>query len=129
MAITPWPVLLLSAVIGLLVGSFLATAVLRVPKGQPIVVARSACPSCGHLLTPRELVPVLSWAVQGGRCRACGTRISPYYAIMEIASASIAIAGAWWMPWPDFLGVWFVGWAALCLIAWLLRELPFVKKG
>src|SRR4051794_11786691 len=100
MALPDWVILLLSAVVGLLVGSFLATAVLRIPKHQPVVVARSACPACGHLLTPRELIPVLSWVFQNARCRACGARISPFYPTMEIASALIAVAGAWWMPWP-----------------------------
>lgn len=123
-----WFMLLLSVLIGLLVGSFLATAVLRLPKRQPIVVARSACPACGHFLTPLELVPVLSWVVLRARCRACGTRISAFYPGMEIASALIAVAGAWWMTWPDFVVVWFAGWTMLCLVAWLIREWLFVKR-
>ena len=124
-----WLVSLISAVIGLLVGSFLATAVLRIPKRQPIVLARSACPVCGRSLSPLELVPVLSWVFQKGRCKSCGAPISPFYPVMEILSALIAVAGAWWMPWPAFVAFWFVGWAALCMAAWLLRGWPFVKRS
>jgi prepilin signal peptidase PulO-like enzyme (type II secretory pathway) len=129
MPLPTWLVLFVSALVGLLTGSFLATAVLRIPKRQPIVWARSACPACGHLLAPRELVPLVSWLVQSGRCRACAAPISVFYPVMEIASALIAVAGAWWMPWPDFLGFWFAGWAALCLAAWLVRERRFVKRS
>ncbi|GEM_PF-3016841 len=113
--------LILSGIIGLLVGSFLAVAVLRLPKRQPIVLARSACPSCGHLLGPSELVPVLSWVFQNRRCRTCRSRISSFYPLMEIASAAVAVIAAWRLPWPDFILGWIVGWIALCLIAWVVR--------
>ncbi len=113
--------LILSGIIGLLVGSFLAVVVLRLPKRQPIVLARSACPACGHVLRPMELVPVLSWLFQGRRCRACRSRISSFYPLMEIASAVVAVTAARWLPWPDFILGWFVGWIALCLIAWVVR--------
>lgn len=121
--------LLLSAVIGLLVGSFLATAVLRLPKRQPIVLTRSACPVCGHPLGPSELIPVLSWVFQKGQCRACGGRISSFYPLMEIASAVIAVIAVWWISWPGFVAAWLVGWIALCLVAWRLRQWPFVKRS
>jgi leader peptidase (prepilin peptidase)/N-methyltransferase len=114
----PLPFLLLMAgTIGLLVGSFLATAVLRLPKRQPVVLARSACPACGHRLGASELIPVLSWVVQKRRCRACGIGISSFYPLMEAASAAITVAAAWWIPWPGFIAAWFAGWIALCLAA------------
>jgi prepilin signal peptidase PulO-like enzyme (type II secretory pathway) len=129
MALPSPALLVLSALIGLLVGSFLATAVLRVPKRQPIVLARSACPACGHPLGPSELVPVLSWLFQKRRCRACGSSISSFYPLMEIASATIAVIAAWRIPWPGFVAVWFMGWIVLCLVAWCLRGGRFVKRS
>jgi len=111
----------LSGVIGLLVGSFLAVLVLRLPKGEPIAFARSACPQCGHVLGAFELIPVLSWLVQNRRCRACAGTIPAFYPAMEIASALIAICAAWFLPWPVFMAGWLVGWAALCLAAWAVR--------
>ncbi|PAQ16343.1 prepilin peptidase [Bacillaceae bacterium SAOS 7] len=72
---------------GLLFGSFFNVVGLRVPEGQSIVRPRSACPSCGHQLQAKELVPVLSYMMQGGECRACRARISPLYPLTELLTA------------------------------------------
>jgi leader peptidase (prepilin peptidase)/N-methyltransferase len=53
------------------VGSFIATLVIRLPQGAPVLWARSACDHCGTVLRPLELIPVVSWAALGGRCRQC----------------------------------------------------------
>ena len=58
-------------VIAPFIGSFLAVVATRLPAGEPIAWSRSACRSCGATLGPAALVPILSWAVQCGRCRAC----------------------------------------------------------
>src|ERR1700759_4396527 len=110
-------ILTVSALIGLLVGSFLATPGLRLPEGKPVVYARSACPRCGHPLRAGELIPVLSWLLQGRRCRSCRAPISVFYPMMEILSAVIAAAAAYWVAWPEFVAVWFVGWGLLCFAA------------
>ncbi|HZG71765.1 MAG TPA: prepilin peptidase [Chondromyces sp.] len=72
---------------GLLFGSFFNVVGLRVPEGQSIVRPRSACPTCSRTLTTRELVPVISYMMQGGKCRVCRTRISPLYPLTELATA------------------------------------------
>ncbi|WP_100402205.1 prepilin peptidase [Bacillus sp. FJAT-42315] len=72
---------------GLLFGSFFNVVGLRVPEGQSIVRPRSACPSCGHQLQAKELVPVLSYMIQGGKCRACRACISPLYPLTELLTA------------------------------------------
>ena len=69
---------------GLVLGSFFNVVGLRVPLKQSIVTPRSACPTCGHQLTPFELIPVFSYIIQGGKCRGCQSRISPIYPIMEL---------------------------------------------
>jgi leader peptidase (prepilin peptidase)/N-methyltransferase len=112
----------LAGVVGLLVGSFLATLVLRLPKREPVVFDRSACPQCGHILGPTELVPVLSWLIQRQRCRACGGRIPAFYPLMEIASSAIAVAAVFWTPWPVFVAMCVVGWIGLCVVAWAARR-------
>lgn len=114
--------LIVSAVVGLLVGSFLATLVLRLPKRLPIIMDRSACPQCGHKLGAFELVPVASWLAQGRRCRWCRAPISPFYPLMEIASALVAVAAVWSTPWPGVLAVCFGGWIALTGGAWVARK-------
>lgn len=123
MPLPPIVALPLSALIGLLVGSFLATLVLRLPKREPVVFSRSACPQCGHLLGASELVPLLSWLFQNRRCKACGGRISAFYPVMELASAAVAVAIAWYIPWPALIAVWVAGWISLCLMAWGMRTL------
>ena len=69
---------------GITLGSFYNVVGLRVPEGQSIVKPRSACPSCGHQLTAIELIPVLSYLFQKGKCRVCQTGISPIYPAIEL---------------------------------------------
>ncbi|MEJ0010480.1 MAG: prepilin peptidase [Alphaproteobacteria bacterium] len=61
-----WP-----AVVGAVVGSFLTLITYRLPRDEPVVVARSRCPYCSESLRPSDMVPVLSFAALRGRCRAC----------------------------------------------------------
>ena len=117
--------LLLAFVVGLLVGSFLAALVLRLPRHLPIVMDRSACPKCGHRLGALELIPVLSWLIQRRRCRACGGRISAFYPLMEITAALIALAAFWRMPWFEAAPVCLAGWGVLAFGAWAIRKRLF----
>ncbi len=118
----PFIGLLFSAIVGLLVGSFLAALVVRLPKRLPIVMDRSACPACGHRLGPMELIPVLSWLIQRRRCRACGGRISAFYPFMEIASALIVFVAFWQLPWLEAVIACVAGWSALAVGAWTIRK-------
>ncbi|WNS81816.1 A24 family peptidase [Domibacillus sp. DTU_2020_1001157_1_SI_ALB_TIR_016] len=72
---------------GLLFGSFFNVVGLRVPDGKSIVKPRSACSLCGHQMTARDLVPVLSYVFLKGRCRKCGANISVIYPLTELAAA------------------------------------------
>jgi leader peptidase (prepilin peptidase) / N-methyltransferase len=69
---------------GLLFGSFFNVVGLRVPEKKSIVSPRSACPTCGHQLKPYELIPVISYFFQKGKCRGCQSRISPIYPFFEL---------------------------------------------
>jgi leader peptidase (prepilin peptidase) / N-methyltransferase len=69
---------------GLLLGSFFNVVGLRIPLKQSIVTPRSACPNCGHQLKPYELIPVISYLLQKGKCRGCQSRISPIYPFYEL---------------------------------------------
>ena len=120
--VPPWFALILLAAIGLVVGSFLGVLVVRLPKGQPVVVARSACPQCRHQLGPIELIPVVSWLIQGARCRACGARIAPFYPLMELTAAAIAVAAGLWTSGAVLALVCLAGWSLLALAAWLLSS-------
>lgn len=75
-----------SAVLGLLVGSFLNVCIDRLPRGESIVVGRSHCQSCGHPLAISDLVPVLSYLWLGRRCRYCGDSIPGRYMVIELTT-------------------------------------------
>ncbi|MDQ0232818.1 leader peptidase (prepilin peptidase)/N-methyltransferase [Metabacillus malikii] len=59
---------------------------LRIPVNQSIIAPRSACPRCHHTLTAVELIPVVSFLLQGGKCRRCKAKISPIYPLVELAT-------------------------------------------
>ena len=61
--------------LGMALGSFFEVVLDRVPRGESLLWPPSHCRTCGHRLTPDELVPVLSYLVQRGRCRSCDTPI------------------------------------------------------
>ncbi len=76
-----------SALLGLIVGSFLNVVICRHGTGRSLD-GRSGCLSCGKKLGALELVPVLSWLCQLGRCRRCGAKISWQYPLVEIGGAA-----------------------------------------
>ncbi len=75
-------------ILGALTGSFANVVIWRVPRNESIVFPGSHCPNCNRKLTVPELVPVLSWVFQGGRCRGCGQRISFRYPFVELLMAA-----------------------------------------
>ncbi|HLB93141.1 MAG TPA: prepilin peptidase [Terriglobales bacterium] len=70
--------------LGLCFGSFLNVCVYRLPRGKSVVTPRSACPHCGDWIPLYHNIPVLSWLVLRGKCRACKAPISPRYLLIEI---------------------------------------------
>ena len=83
---------LVSLAPGLALGSFLNVVAARVPRKTSIVKPASACMECKTPIAPRDNVPVLSWLLLRGRCRTCGTRISPLYPAVELATALLVAA-------------------------------------
>ena len=102
-------------------GSFLGTVVLRVPEGQSVVLPRSACDSCGHTLGFIDLLPVVNWIVSRGRCRYCGTSVSAFYPLIELAAITVVVWCWTVVPdWPRVAGI-LLGWALMTLIVMDLR--------
>jgi leader peptidase (prepilin peptidase)/N-methyltransferase len=94
--------------IGLCVGSFLNVAIYRLPREDVSVAkpARSFCPRCKRQLAWYENVPVVSWLIQGGRCRGCRERISIRYPLVELLTAGLWLLVASATPegqWPLLL--------------------------
>jgi leader peptidase (prepilin peptidase) / N-methyltransferase len=120
----------LLGVLGLLVGSFLNVVVHRLPRMMELrwaaecaqlsnpqdaevntetprfnlMVPRSRCPHCAHQIQWFENIPVLSYVVLRGKCRACHARISPRYPAVELLNAAIFA----WCGWK-----WGLTWTAL----------------
>jgi leader peptidase (prepilin peptidase) / N-methyltransferase len=90
---------------GCVFGSFFNVVGLRVPLKKSIVKPRSACPTCGHQLTRLELIPVVSYIMQGGKCRGCQSRISPIYPIFELLTGILFMTAPLVIGWSGELVV------------------------
>jgi leader peptidase (prepilin peptidase)/N-methyltransferase len=108
-----WPALL--GVLGLVFGSFIATVAIRWPAGRSPLQGRSQCDGCGKGLAARELVPVVSFVVQRGRCRGCGAPIHPRHIVTELTGMAIGIVAGVVAP--------GIGGAAGAVFGWLLLTL------
>ncbi len=124
---------LAAGLLGLMVGSFLNVVIHRLPlmmerdwaaqcaefKGEappalePLSLARprSRCPKCGHPITALENIPVISWLVLRGRCKACAAPISLRYPLIEALTGLLFALSAW------HFGFTAAGLGALVLIA------------
>ncbi|WP_339251759.1 prepilin peptidase [Paenibacillus sp. FSL P2-0136] len=72
--------------LGLTLGSFFNVVGLRIPAGESLVHPPSQCPKCRTRLTGMDLIPVVSYLFSRGKCRHCGTPISPVYPLGEAAT-------------------------------------------
>lgn len=127
--------------LGLLIGSFLNVVIYRLPiimelewnaqcaelRGEELPETevftlsrpRSRCPHCGHPISALENIPVLSYLVLRGRCRACRAPISLRYPLVEITAAALAVFSAWHFGF---------GWQAIgaALLLWTLLALALI---
>jgi leader peptidase (prepilin peptidase)/N-methyltransferase len=121
---------------GLAVGSFLNVVIHRLPRmmerewkaqcaelagkaedkmpAYNLAVPGSACPACGHRLTPLENIPLVSYLVLRGRCSACHTRIGVRYPLVELMTALLLGLAAW------HFGFGLEGCAAMLFLASLI---------
>lgn len=79
-------------IFGLILGSFYYTAGCRIPLHLSIIAPRSSCPFCRRTLTPAELIPILSFLFQKGKCKSCGHKISFMYPAAELVTACLFAA-------------------------------------
>jgi leader peptidase (prepilin peptidase)/N-methyltransferase len=79
-------------ILGLLWGSFGNVCILRIPAGKSVVTPRSACPKCAKPIAWYDNIPVLSWLILRGRCRACKTPISFRYPLVEFLTGAVFAA-------------------------------------
>lgn len=89
-----WAFAMGGALLGAIVGSFLGAVLVRLPEGRSVVFGRSRCDSCGKPLGFAELVPIVSYALQRGKCLGCAAPIDGWQLGAEVAGAMV---GA--LPW------------------------------
>jgi len=127
--------------LGLMVGSFLNVVIHRLPimmerewrahcselaegntsppdteEKLTLSIPRSRCPHCGHSITARENIPVLSYLWLRGRCSACSEKISARYPLIEFITALLSVTVAWHFgfTWPALAALFFT-WALITL--------------
>ncbi len=122
--------IMLSVVLGLMVGSFLNVVIYRLPKMMErewhsnclelqgkelpettkytLAIPRSACPTCGHMITAIENIPVISYMLLKGKCSSCKASISMRYPLIE-ALTGIVIG----------LVSWKFGYTSTTIFAWI----------
>ncbi|MGZ6640602.1 MAG: prepilin peptidase [Solirubrobacteraceae bacterium] len=97
---------------GLIVGSFLNVVAWRLPRGESLAHPPSHCPSCDTPIKPYDNVPVLSWLLLRGRCRACGAPISARYPLVELGTGLLwaaVVLACWDDAGQIVLGILLVG--------------------
>ncbi|MCP1162668.1 MULTISPECIES: A24 family peptidase [Bacillus] len=75
--------------VGMVFGSFFMVIAMRVPLGESIIVPRSHCYYCKYVLKPKELIPIISFCIQRGRCTNCKREISVLYVVFELVTGMI----------------------------------------
>lgn len=78
-------------ILGLFIGSFLGVLVDRIPKGRQVLFGRSECEFCHKDLNWLELIPVLSYFIQGGKCNGCDRKLSLFYPVIEATTGALFV--------------------------------------
>ena len=71
---------------GLLIGSFLNVCIYRIPLHKSIIKTPSSCGSCGHRLNYYDMLPVVNYVINSGKCRYCGEKYSIQYPLVELSN-------------------------------------------
>lgn len=79
-------------VVGAAIGSFLNVCIYRLPESLSLTHPRSMCPHCRRPIPFYDNIPILSYLILRGKCRRCGTTISPRYPVVELAAGLFAVA-------------------------------------
>ena len=116
--------LIVSVIFGLLFGSFWSVILSRWAKSEninqslSIIFWRSECPNCKTTLQAWDLIPLISFLIQGWRCRYCKRKISWFYPILELGSAIV-----FWLAWRYCQSQWIwitLFWMATGRVLWLM---------
>jgi len=82
---------IIAAIMGMIFGSFFNVCIYRIPEKKSIANPPSHCYNCNTRLKPLDLVPILSWTLLRGKCRYCGQKIAPRYALVELLTGILFV--------------------------------------
>ncbi|MEK7110466.1 MAG: prepilin peptidase [Patescibacteria group bacterium] len=119
--------------LGAALGSFLNVVALRYDPDEflfarAVIGGRSQCPHCRATLRWFELIPLVSFLIQSGRCRRCGAKISPRYFLVEVAAGMLALVAFLKFGAPDVWGremALAALWALMFLVLLLVALIDF----
>lgn len=113
-------------VLGLCVGSFLNVLIYRLPRNLPLT-GRSFCPKCRKKISWYDNIPLLSFLLLKGRCRACHSPISFQYPLVELATGTLFVIAFLFFPWQNYELRFMIydlgGWLLLVYGFWLVSAL------
>ena len=124
-----WLLIVVCALFGLVVGSFLNVVIYRVPRKESVVTPPSACPSCGTELAARDNIPVLSWVLLRGKCRTCSAPISWQYPVVELLCAALFAGVAARFGWNWAVPAYLALFAGLLALSWIDVERMLLPKA
>jgi leader peptidase (prepilin peptidase)/N-methyltransferase len=113
-----------AALMGLGLGSFFNVLIDRLPKGENVIWDRSHCDFCKKTLRWYELIPIISFVFQGGKCRRCNKKLSLKYPIIESLTALGFGLVSWhfaYQPWNTQLA-WFIAFSSFLIIFFIDLE-------
>lgn len=115
--------LLITALLGLVLGSFISMLSWRLPQLmfhpadeqlKAISLERSQCPKCESTLAWYQLIPLISWLINLGHCQTCKQPISWRYPLIELSATALTLLAVWQF------GFNMHGWLAALFLLWLL---------
>jgi prepilin signal peptidase PulO-like enzyme (type II secretory pathway) len=113
-----------SALLGLMLGSFINLAADRVPRGESVLTPRSHCRGCGRVLNAIDLLPVVGYMLRRGRCATCQAPIGVGSPVTEVVSGGLMLGAMVWLGvWPGMLvGLALVGVYGAALTGLVMRR-------
>jgi len=114
--------------LGAALGSFFEVVLDRVPRRESLLWPPSHCRVCQRRLTADELVPVISYLVQRGRCRACDSPIGRGVPIRE-ALSGLALSLPWALGGCDHPIVALIAGLVLLVAIWLAQGIRQARRS
>jgi leader peptidase (prepilin peptidase)/N-methyltransferase len=112
-------IIIMTFLIGSVIGSFLNVCIYRIPRNLSIISPSSRCPSCNTAIKPYDNVPVISFLLLSGRCRYCKAKISLRYPLVETLNALFYGAVLWRYGVGWYTPVFFAFCSSLLVIAFI----------